>query len=191
MVALNSLTRKVQKLENLHYLQSELDLRQELLRALAMERTRQELADAAQTDDTELVDRLHKAGFTPETLPALTLAPLALVAWGSGDVTQEERSAAIQAVFESEVSGNRLAIRQFQSWLERRPDPGLLTLWAEFTQAKMLRSGASTNEVDRVMYFANQVAMASGGFLGYGSICEGEQAIIDRVCNVLNTILGQ
>lgn len=186
MVFMNSMTRKAQKLEDLRYLKSEMNLRQQMLQTLATERTKRELAETARIHDSTLLDRLLNAGLDAETLPGLALAPIALVAWGSGYVTRAERDAAIQAIFDSEVSGNGPATAKFQSWLETRPEPGLFWLWADFMNRE--RDGTLTENAyrDRLIYSANQVALASGGFLGFGAICNGEQTIIDRIGDVLS-----
>ncbi len=186
MASTNSLARKVHKLEDLHCLKSEMELRQELFQAIATERAKQDLSHAARTDDGELVDWLYKAGFTAETLPALSLSPIALVAWGSGYVTSEERAVAMQAVVNSEISGNESAIAKFQSWLDTRPCPDLLRLWADITKAqnRRLRPGTQGAIADQMLHMTNRVALASGGFLGFGAICAGEQAVIEYVSDV-------
>ena len=188
MSAINSLVRRIHRLEDLHHLRSEMELRQELKRELAMEKTRQELAYAAHTDDKKLIDGLFEAGFTASTLPALSLAPIALVAWGSGHVTAEERAIAMQAIYDSDISGNGPAIAKFQSWLDTRPDPNLFYLWANVTTDRMrtLRPGTQDAHADRTLRLANQVALASGGFLGFGVICTGEQALLDSVREVFH-----
>ncbi|MGB7328882.1 MAG: hypothetical protein WBD31_28645 [Rubripirellula sp.] len=186
MVAMKSITCRIHRLEDLHCLKAEMELRKQLLQSLAVERTRIELAHAASTADSELIEMLFHAGFTAETLPALTLAPIALVAWGSGYVTDEERAIAMRAVFDSDLSGNGPAIAKFQSWLDERPDPNLFYLWANVTtdQIKRVRSGTQEAIGDRMIRMAEQVARASGGFLGFGSICSGEQDVIDSVRHV-------
>lgn len=181
MASTNSLTRKVHKLEDLHYVKSEMELRQELIQAIATERTKQDLARAARTDDDELVEWLFQAGFTAENFPALSLLPIALVAWGSGYVTNEERAVAMQAVEQSEIAGNTAAIAKFESWLDTRPCPDLLRLWAVITKAqnRRMRLGTQGPIADQMLHLKNRVALASGGFLGFGAICAGEQAVIE------------
>lgn len=190
MVFTNSLTRRFKKLENLRFLNSEMDLREKMLQTLATERTRKELADAARIKDSELIDRLLNAGLNAETFPGLTLAPIAIVAWGSGYVTSAERTAAMQAIFDSKVSGNGPAIAKFKSWLETRPEPKLLSLWADFVklQGNELRSGTQGTHCDRMIRLANQVALASGGIMGFGAICTGEQSVIDRIHDVFHSV---
>ncbi|KAA1261446.1 hypothetical protein LF1_39960 [Rubripirellula obstinata] len=183
MVAFNSLKRKVQRLEDLHCLKAEAQLRSELLRSLQCEKAKQELAETVCTDDASLLDRLLKHGFTAENLPAISVLPIALVAWGSGYVTDEERIAAMNAIYDSELSGNQAAIQKFQSWLDSRPNPELLVLWAEYLKCRIKNSGRGMqpDHFERMIRLASQVALASGGILGFGAICAGEQTVLDQI----------
>jgi hypothetical protein len=167
-----------------------MELRQELRQAVAAERAKQELAGAACTDDSDLIERLFVAGFTAETLPALSAAPIALVAWGSGQVTREELAVAMQAIRDSEVAEQYAAIAKFQSWLETRPGPELFALWQDFTQVRFTKMQVSEQESNQMIHWLNQVALSSGGVLGFGAICAEERAIIQRIREVLlgNTI---
>jgi hypothetical protein len=185
---MNAVNRKCQKLEDLQCMKTEMELRQELLQSLATEQAKKELSSAARLNDADLVDRLFKAGFTADDLPALTAVPIAFVAWGSGQVTSEEFTVAMQAVLNSEVSEKPSAIAKFQSWLQKRPAPELFYLWNEFTRARAQRSQACVQEVSRMMNLVTQVAATSGGILGLGAICAGERSIIHRVRDVLEDI---
>lgn len=182
---MNALNRKFRKLEDLQFLKSDLDLRQELLESVEADRTKQGLASAAGFDDGELIERLFRAGFTAETLPALSAAPIALIAWGSGQVTREELTVAMQAILDSEVAQQHAAIAKFQSWMETRPSEGLFELWRDFTQARPGQLQSDAHDAERMLQWLTQVASSSGGILGFGAICAGERAIIDRVRTVL------
>ncbi len=73
-------------------------------------------------------------------------------------------------------------------WLDLRPDPDLLVLWADFTQArlKVRRLAALNAHHERMSRLAIDVALASGGFLGFGAICLGEQTVLDNIHAVLS-----
>lgn len=188
MAALGTLTRRVQRLENLHCLRTEADLRRKLLQSLDEEQSKRELAEAAMIDDVELIDRLFQAGFTAETLPALSLAPIALIAWGSGFVTQQEKDSAMKSLGELEMSRNDVVMGVINDWLQTRPSPELLSLWADYTRAQDVQSSPSATRIEQdwMMRLMNDVALASGGFLGFGAICTGEKMILDRIEDVLS-----
>lgn len=182
---MNALNRKLQKLEDLHCLKSDLDMRRKLAESAAEEQTKKQLSSVSGIHDGELVERLFKAGFEADTLPALAAAPVALVAWGSGQVTREELTVAMQAIMDSEVAQQDAAVTKFQSWLETRPNPELFELWRDFVQAIPERLQSIDSDADRMLRWLNQVAASSGGVLGFGAICAGERSVIDRVRKVL------
>ena len=182
---MNALNRKFRKLEDLQFLKSDLDLRQELAESATAELAMTDLARATGIDNRELVERLFRAGFVPETLPALAAAPIALVAWGSGQVTREELTVAMQAIMDSEVAQQHAALAKFQSWLETRPSSELFELWRDFIHARPEQLQLVDHDADRMMQWLKQVASSSGGVFGFGAICAGERAIIDRVRRVL------
>lgn len=182
---MNALNRKFQKLEDLRCLKTEAELRQDLHHALVTERKKQNLSGAAGVDDSEFVERLFNEGFTAETLPALVAAPIAMVAWGSGQVTSEELAMAMQAAQDLRIADNDAANSMFQTWLEKRPSASLLLLWQDYTREKAARLQADAYDPEQMLLWLKRVALASGGILGFGAICDGEQAIIDRVQQVL------
>src|SRR5512134_2798409 len=58
---------------------------------------REELSEALQITDEGLLDHLIQLGVEPATVLALTLAPLAVVAWAGGEIHAKEREAVLQA----------------------------------------------------------------------------------------------
>jgi DNA polymerase III epsilon subunit-like protein len=159
------------------------DRRNELIGVISRERSLKELAAASGIDDHDLVVRLHDAGFDAESLPALMLAPIAMVAWGSGYVSEYESRVASHAIFHSEVSEHPAAMSVLRDWLQERPDKSLMTLWHDFATARLSRVSPSTKAeiLDRRHSQAKEVALASGGILGFGSICDGEQLVLDQI----------
>lgn len=183
MVALISNTRKAKRLEDLQCLKHEADLRHKLLQSVNDERRRRQIAEAAKIDDPEMIDRLIKSGFTAETVSAILLAPIAMVAWGSGYVTAQERDAAVGALQETEFGQDEAVMNVFANWLESRPASSLMSLWSDFIRQRMRHEPADTSEQHRqwMMRLLNEVAIASGGLLGYGAICSGERAVLETI----------
>lgn len=183
MVASNSFRRMVQKLEDARCLLNDSALREEHSDAVNRRHRHIEIAKAGRIDDVELVERLVDAGLDAATLPAIELAPLAVVAWASGSVSEDENRAVAQSIAESELAHDAVAIARFKSWLSRRPDCDLMSHW------KDIQRNASTIEppamqqarLRRLHHLATRIAMASGGVLGFGRICPAEQAVLDRI----------
>lgn len=183
MVASIKLNEKVRRLENLRCFQTELDLRKQQLQKSIECRTREEFSRCCPDADEALITRLLDAGFTWESLPALLVAPLAEVAWASGEVTAKEGQKALLSLFDSQVVGNGPAVEQFRNWLKKRPPVELMDLWEDYLTCCRHRTDPSIHrDQGRLLQEqARAIALASGGILGLGAIADAEQAIIDRI----------
>jgi hypothetical protein len=150
------------------------------------EAAKQQLADQSGIADDELLGRLVDFGFTIETLPALQLAPIAFVAWASTTVTEQESQAAITAIYETDLFHRPAAVAQIQGWLDEHPTQALWDLWQDFTVEHLLQLTASeqTLMAERLLRQATQVALASGGFAGLGSVCFAENRILQQIRTV-------
>lgn len=186
MVASTKLKNKLQRLEDLHCFQNDRDSRARRLERCIAQRERDRLLSQCPAADDELIDRLIAMNFNADNLPALDLAPLAVVAWASGYVTEDESKRAILAIFDSQASGNPAAIECVRRWLQSRPPQGLLDLWEDYAVAscgdRPVRQWQQ--EGQSLLQSATSIAIASGGLLGFGSICEAEKSVLDRITRV-------
>ncbi len=159
---------------------------QELDAYFEREAAKQRLADASRIDDEDLLDRLLEFGFTPLTLPALQLAPIAFVAWASESVSNEECQAAVASIYEAHLFDRPAAAAQVQKWLDRRPSETLWELWEDVTTYRLSRSPRIFRQTmgDQLLRQAKAVAIASGGWLGFGKVCEEEREVIDAIHRV-------
>jgi len=179
-------TSRTDKMVDLQLAASELELKQNLIAALAIESENQELSRSTQIEEPELLSRLLKAGFHSETLSALELVPIAFVAWASGSVTNQERKVVMSSVEDFGLLVNQASNNRFQGWLNTRPDRELFLLWKDFVTAKI---GPVSSEVRRALGIrllkkSTEVAMASGGLLRFETICDAEQEILDEISEV-------
>ncbi|MGB7328956.1 MAG: hypothetical protein WBD31_29015 [Rubripirellula sp.] len=147
---------------------------------------RRSLRQAAGIDDGELLDRLVDAGFTSDTVPALQLAPIALIAWASDSVSDEESQAAVWSIYENRLFSHPAAASRVQSWIDVRPDESLWGLWQDYTECRLQSLPSVVRQLvgKQLLQQASDVALASGGFLGVGKICAAEQAILDTIRSV-------
>lgn len=157
----------------------------EQLRAKARhEERRQALHEAAPNADDALLDHLIELGIGPETVLAIVLVPLAVVAWADGAIDARERAAILRAAAEHGIRPPSAAFVLLESWLGERPDPGMLDAWKRYVKTVW---GAFDEEERRQMHermigLARGVAQAAGGFLGLGSkIAPPEQAVLDEL----------
>ena len=133
--------------------------------------------------DEAVLERFLSHGFTAQTAPAIEMIPIVFAAWASNEVTDEESAAAITAIFNSELPEFPKTFAVVQSWLDNRPAAELWDLWFDYTACR-LRSFSMEQRVGRYMRVigqVRQVARASGGWLGIGSVCKEERRIIDQI----------
>lgn len=141
------------------------------------------IGDSIGIRNEELLDQMQKAGFTPSTAPAIQLVPIVFVAWASNDVTDDESAAAVAAIYESRLHGNPLAMSLVQTWLDERPDASLWNVWAEFIRCRFENSSESIRRAtrNRILRQARAVAVASGGFWGWGTVCPAERKVLNAI----------
>jgi len=186
MVAKNGSKQDSRRLVDLKIARKEAAVRQQYRERVIHEQERRRLARVSQIDHEELIERLVDAGFTSESIAALTLLPVAAAAGGSGYVTNEEEQTAAQAIFSFNVSEQDESEALFQRWLVHRPSDELMILWEEYTRER-LRSATRREREGRgrhLLGLARSVALASGGFAGIGQICAGERAVLDTIRRV-------
>jgi len=179
-------TSRTDKMVDLQFAARELELKQALIAAFVVESEKQELIRSTQIEEPELISRLVEAGFHSETLSALELVPIAFVAWASGSVTEQERKVVMNLLEDYGLLINQASSDQFRGWLDSRPDQKLYVLWKDYIAAKL---GSVNSEVGhalgiRLIKKSTEVAMASGGLLGFGTICDAEQAILDEISHI-------
>lgn len=184
----DSNTGRTDKMVDLKIAARELELQKEFVDTLTIEERKNELALAIQIKSPQIVSDLYDAGFRAETADAIDLIPLAFAAWASGTVTADERKTVIAALEQFEVVENPVALKLFTSWLDSRPSNKLMALWEDAMRAKreVLSVEVWSELGSRLLLNCRAVAMASGGILGFGKICEAEQAVIDQVSDLFD-----
>jgi hypothetical protein len=155
----------------------------------AKDASREELSRISGIKNTAILDRLVELGIHAETLVALSIVPLAEVAWADGEIDAKEEQAILDRAAKSGVTPGSTGHDLLKSWLERRPEPRLLTAWIHMVQGinenltaeqvEALRAGL----VERVQ----AVARASGGVLGVSKVSSAEAKIIRQLESAFRT----
>lgn len=186
MVMLNNFGRSISRKIDLRLALNERTLLERCSQRVQDDLPRHRLSMILGAMDDQLLDRLVEQGFDSENLDALRYAPIAEVAWASGRVTHSERVFAVTAALSSDMLGMPAAFGMFQSWLEKRPDPALWSLWEDYIIAQLdQRRETQDEEFGRHLYeVALRVALASGGLLDQGEICVTEQRVLDRLARI-------
>ncbi len=146
------------------------------------------LATATGVSDQAALSRLAELGVTPEAAAALTLLPMAAVAWADGGVSVAERGAVVQAAERAGVLPGSPASELLEGWLREAPSPALIAAWKAYAHA--LAAPATAEEraklVEAVLGRARTVAEAEGGFFGLGRrISAAEQGLLDDLRQAL------
>jgi len=149
---------------------------------------RQAMREVINIQDEVLVDRLLELGLGPETVLAVTLVPLAVVAWADGSLQPQEREAILKAASDKGLQPGSLAWQMLESWLSRRPGPKLVETWKRYVQTVWPSLTAKQQDEIRAIGLerARHIAEAAGGFLGLTSrISVSEQAALDDMAKLL------
>lgn len=161
----------------------------EQLRAKAQKEERREALRAViQVQDEQLVDHLLELGLGPETVLAVALVPLAMVAWADGSMQPKEREAILRAAAEKGIVPGSIAQQVLESWLTQPPSAALIEAWKRYTRTIWPSLTPHEREEVRLVGLerARGVAEAAGGFLGLGSgITAKERAVLDELAQVL------
>jgi hypothetical protein len=155
----------------------------ERLREQAMLRDRREaLRAVAPNADDALLDRLMAMNIGPETVLALLLVPLTVVAWADGSIDPRERSAILRAAEQRGIVAGSPAHTMLNSWLERKHGSELVDAWKRYVRTiwGAFEETERCEMRERMLGMAREVAQAAGGFLGLTSrISKAEQAALD------------
>jgi hypothetical protein len=160
----------------------------EQLRAKALrEERRKALREVILIQDEGLVDHLLELGLGPETVLAVTLIPLAMVAWADGAIESKEREAILRAAAQKGVVPGSIAGQMLEAWLTAPIDAAVIAAWKRYVQAIWPSlTPQERAEVRRMgLEQTRSVAEAAGGFLGLGSISSAERKVLDEIATLL------
>ncbi len=145
-------------------------LRQKLHQAGDAKAKREAFASASGITDDAVLDKLIAMGIGVETLAALGLVPLVLVAWADGSIDAKERAAVLAGAAETGLADGQASRELLESWLDKRPAAELLATWTNYIGAisATLDAPAKESLKEDLLGRARAVAEAAGGMLGLG-----------------------
>lgn len=171
-------------LEEAFFARENAELLEKLKQKAQREERRQAMREVVPNADDAFLDHLLDIGLTPETVLALVLVPLLMVAWADGRIDRRERDALLKAAEERGVAPGSVSHQILDRWLENRPEPRLFEAWKRYARAVWgtLAEPERRAVHHRMVDLARGVAEAAGGFLGLGSkISPAERAVLDEV----------
>ncbi len=171
-------------LEDAFFAEQDAVLRRRLREAGETQARRDTLSKALGVTDEAVLDQLADLGISTETLAALSMAPLVVVAWADGEVDERERAAILSGAEQVGLAKGEAGHQLLESWLAKRPSPALLASWRNYVAAlsPTLDEAARATLKQEVLRRARGVAEAAGGFLGLGrKVSDAEQAVLTEL----------
>ena len=150
----------------------------------AAEVNREALAKASGITKPEVLERLLDLGIQAQTLAALSIVPLVVVAWADGALDAKERQTVLEHAVTAGITSGSAAYALLEAWLEHRPNRQLHEAWKQLVLA--IREQIGPDEAARlraeILDRARRVARASGGVLGMGSkVSSAEAAMLQQL----------
>lgn len=149
---------------------------------------KQALAAASGITDGAVLDELVALGIDGNTLAALSLVPLVMVAWADGGPDDKERRAVLAAAAKAGIGEGDFGHQLLDRWLKTRPPPELFTAWKDYVRATsgLLDEGARRALRAELLDRSRSVAEATGGTLGIGRVSPAEDAVLERLARAFS-----
>jgi hypothetical protein len=179
----DSLRERGQALEEEYFRRKDRELIEKMRAKAAAEAAQQSLGASAGVSDAALVSELLALGFTPETISLLPLVPVLQVAWAEGGVTPVERDLVEKLATARGIAPGSPADAQLMDWLANKPSEEVFAGASRLIGA-MLAEGATIVadlNADTLVSYCEQVAAASGGFLGRGRVSADERGLLSSI----------
>jgi hypothetical protein len=157
-------------------------LRQRLRESEETQTKKRALSAASGITDDALLDKLVALNLQGDTLAALSLVPLVVVAWADGRIDSGERTAVLSAANSERLHKDETSYQLLEQWLANPPPPDLLVKWKAYIQAlsATLDNEARQTLKSAILDRAREIANAAGGFLGIGSrVAKAEKAVLE------------
>jgi len=178
-----TLEERGRALENQFYEKQDKEKLAAMKKKLDSQTTRDELRKASGMTDDAVLDKLVGLGLRANTIAALSLVPLIEVAWADGEIQDNERTAILQGAHGKGLEQGSDGYELLQSWLRKKPDPGLIEAWEAYIKALTGQLNDEQNKLlkNQIVGFAKMVAAAAGGFLGIGKVSASEEKALHRI----------
>ncbi len=138
------------------------------------------LEQATGIEDEQVLDDMLSINVTAESLSALRLYPMVVVAWADKSMDERERRAILRAAHKSGIDEGSAAAELLTSWMLHQPGEEVHTAWCEFIES--LRGALSPEAFEtlrkQIFLQVRDVSEAAGGFLGLASISAAEEVAI-------------
>ncbi len=168
--------------EDVYFQSHDQELIAQMRRRIAHAEERRKLADAAHTDDSEIIDVLDQLGYTAETLPVLFLMPVIAKLWESGEIDARKRKAIEDLADSHGMPRGSAAFARLDSLLTERPRKEVLEVNLLATKALLVSLPDQDRKVaeDDIVSYSKSLAKAGRGLFGLEQIPKLAQASIEQ-----------
>jgi hypothetical protein len=179
----DGITDDVRKREEEYFRRKDRELIEKMRLASEAAKARKALEEETGIHDPDMLQDLDELGFTPETIALLPLIPLLQVAWAESGVSAGERKAILELARARGIADGSVADHQLKTWLEQCPPA------ETFRKARRLigamiehpEQGHADITADDLLKYCEEIAHASGGLFGIGSVSAEEQAAMQQI----------
>ena len=179
----DGITDEVRKREEEYFRRKDRELIERMRSEAAAAERRKELEVVTGIHDPQSILDLEALGFTPQTVALLPLVPVLEVAWAEGGISVAERQMIVAFARSRGVGDGSEGDHQLQAWLDVRPSNETFRKGRRLIAAMLDHpEGAELQlSVDDLFHHCEQIAHASGGLFGFGSVSAEEKAALQQI----------
>ena len=183
----DGITDDVRKREEEYFRRKDRELIERMREEAEAASARKELEAVTGIHDPESLRDLEALGFTPRTIALLPLIPVLQVAWAEGGVSAAERGMIMTLARSRDIAAGSEADLQLQEWLDRRPAEETFRKASRLIGAMLDRPEGTEVQMsaDDLIKYCEQIAQASGGIFGIGSVSAEEKAAMEQIAAAL------
>jgi hypothetical protein len=183
----HGITDDVRKREEEYFRRQDKELIEKMRRASTAAQERLALETQTGIHDPEMLQQLQDLSFTPGTVALLPLVPVLQVAWAEGGISTAERTAIIALARSRGITAGSEADHQLTAWLEQHPSADTFRKATRLIAAMVDHPGEGFQDItaDDLVKYCEQIAHASGGIFGIGSVSAEERAALQQITRQL------
>ena len=176
------LEERRQSLED-EFFRKQNDRLKEALKAKQDRESAKQALQAAGVRDDVLAEQLVDIGVAPQSVAALELVPLVLVAWADGEVQEKERKAILRAAHDAGVPEGGPGSQLLHQWLSTPPPATLEGTWTQYVRelCAQMTPEAKDKFGSELLGRTLEIAKSAGGFLGMGTVSAAERDVVNRL----------
>ena len=179
----DGITDDIRKREEDYFRRKDRELVDRMRQVAASADIRKGLEDATGIHDAESLKDLEALGFTPSTVTLLPLVPVLQVAWSEGSVSTAEREMIVTLARARDIAPDSDADQKLQAWLDRRPSDETFRKATRLIGAMLDHPQGAEMQIDAndLITYCEQIAHASGGLFGFGSVSAQEKSALEQI----------